>query len=274
MILCIAAEENWCINSESLKLATFVSMQEGNMWDYVERRTKENGPLTLAEVLNIFIQLCHALKAMHTAQPPIAHRDVKPHNLLWTGSCKEGDKVASRFTDGVLDSAHFVARASDKPSLNANDCNRPSNKNTTIKVVLMDFGSAGPATVQVDGRSEALALQEDAERHCTAPYRAPELWDVASSCTINEKIDVWSAGCVLYYLMVGQSPFEKTASEAGGSLMLAIVNGQYTWPDEVKKRYPPAMRDVVTACLEVNPAVRPSIDQICSVVERLIAETC
>jgi serine/threonine kinase 16 len=254
-----------------LKLATFVSMQEGNMWDYVERRGKENDPLTLAEVLHVFIQLCHALKAMHTAQPPIAHRDVKPHNILWTDSRKEGGKDASRFTDGSLDSAHFVARASDN-SLTANDYNHPNN--TSIKVVLMDFGSAGQAPVQVDGRSEALALQEDAERHCTAPYRAPELWDVASSCTISEKIDVWSAGCVLYYLMVGQSPFEKTASEAGGSLMLAIVNGQYTWPDEVKKRYPPAMRDVVAACLEVNPAVRPSIDQICSVVERLIDETC
>ena len=37
-------------------------------------------------------------------------------------------------------------------------------------------------------------VQEDAERTCTAPYRAPELFDVASQCTVDEKIDCWSLG--------------------------------------------------------------------------------
>ena len=39
--------------------------------------------------------------------------------------------------------------------------------------------------------------QEDAEAHCTAPYRAPELFDVPSHCTIDERVDVWSLGCLL-----------------------------------------------------------------------------
>ena len=29
---------------------------------------------------------------------------------------------------------------------------------------------------------------------CTAPYRAPELFDVPSKCTIDERVDVWSLG--------------------------------------------------------------------------------
>ena len=40
-------------------------------------------------------------------------------------------------------------------------------------------------------------LQEDAEAHCTAPYRAPELFDVPSHCIIDERVDVWSLGCLL-----------------------------------------------------------------------------
>lgn len=40
-----------------------------------------------------------------------------------------------------------------------------------LQAVLMDFGSARPAHVTVRNRTEALMLQEDAEKLCTAPYR-------------------------------------------------------------------------------------------------------
>ena len=35
------------------------------------------------------------------------------------------------------------------------------------------------------------------QAHCTAPYKAPELFDVPSQCTIDERVDVWSLGCLL-----------------------------------------------------------------------------
>ena len=37
--------------------------------------------------------------------------------------------------------------------------------------VLMDFGSTREARVDITSRAEAVQLQEDAEAHCTAPYR-------------------------------------------------------------------------------------------------------
>lgn len=74
---------------------------------------------------------------------------------------------------------------------------------------LQDFGSARPARVTVQNRQQALAVQEDAEAHCSAPYRAPELFDVPSQCQLDERMDVWSLGCLLYFIMYGASPFEK-----------------------------------------------------------------
>ena len=47
--------------------------------------------------------------------------------------------------------------------------------------VLMDFGSARPAPVEIQNRTEALTLQEEAEvRHCRASAAVPE-WPWASS---------------------------------------------------------------------------------------------
>ena len=68
-----------------------------------------------------------------------------------------------------------------------------------------------------------LMLHLAVQAHCTAPYKAPELYDVPSQCTIDQRIDVWSLGCVLYFMMYGVSPFERATVEAGGSLALAVI---------------------------------------------------
>ncbi|KAG9137140.1 hypothetical protein Leryth_011953 [Lithospermum erythrorhizon] len=137
---------------------------------------------------------------------------------------------------------------------------------------LMDFGSARPARKQIRSRTEALQLQEWASEHCSAPYRAPELWDCPSHADIDERIDIWSLGCTLFAIMYGVSPFEYALGEAGGSLQLAIVNGQVKWPAGPNPPYPEALHQFVTWMLQPQAAVRPRIDDIVIHVDKLISK--
>ncbi|PKU78955.1 probable serine/threonine-protein kinase DDB_G0291350 isoform X1 [Dendrobium catenatum] len=183
-------------------------------------------------VLQLFKQLCAGLKHMHNFDPPYAHNDVKPGNVL-------------------------ITQRKGQPPL----------------AILMDFGSAQPARKQICSRSEALQLQEWAAEHCSAPYRAPELWDCPSQAYIDERTDVWSLGCTLYAIMYGESPFEyATADEAEGSLQSAIMNAQIKWPTSSISSYPDQFHQFIVWMLQPQPAVRPHINDIFFHVDKLITK--
>ncbi|RMZ54091.1 hypothetical protein APUTEX25_002668 [Auxenochlorella protothecoides] len=125
----------------------------------------------------------------------------------------------------------------------------------TPRTVLMDLGSAGPAAVPA---------------HCTAPYRAPELWEVVPGTVLTEKVDVWAAGCVLYCLAYRESPFERATGTTGGSLKLAILNGGCTFPEEPK--HLACLQPLIRACLEQDPSRRPSAAEAKLMAQTLLEE--
>ena len=75
--------------------------------------------------------------------------------------------------------------------------------------ILMDFGSAMKARVHIESRSQALlqqvcrktctllikimfsVFQDIAAEQSTMAYRAPELFDVKTGQTLDEKVDIW-----------------------------------------------------------------------------------
>ncbi|KAF6169086.1 hypothetical protein GIB67_038583 [Kingdonia uniflora] len=138
--------------------------------------------------------------------------------------------------------------------------------------ILMDFGSARPAKREIRSRSEALQLQEWAAEHCSAPFRAPELWDCPSLVDIDERTDIWSLGCTLYALMYGVSPFEYALGESSGSLQLAIINAQIKWPEGPNPPYPEPLHQFVTWMLQPQAAVRPRIGDVIIHVDKLITK--
>lgn len=129
--------------------------------------------------------------------------------------------------------------------------------------ILMDFGSALPARINIKNRSIALQVADDAGEHCSMPFRAPELFDPPVGTTLDERVDVWSLGCTLYALAYGHSPFEVE----GDSTVLAVRNGQYRFPAN-DKVYTEGFRELIKYMLVVKPDQRPDIHQVCQNQQR------
>lgn len=129
--------------------------------------------------------------------------------------------------------------------------------------ILMDFGSAVKAIVEIPNRSIALQQQDLAAEHSSMPYRAPELFDVKTGEPLTEAVDIWSLGCILYCLAYGHSPFETNDTiEQGGSMALAVMNGSWKFPAKDQTGYSDGLKTLIKEMLVLDPKLRPTVDQV------------
>ncbi|CAF3608260.1 unnamed protein product [Rotaria sp. Silwood1] len=183
-----------------------------------ERVVHRKNPLEVEQVIQIYYQVCRAVKHMHEQQPPIIHRDLKVENCLLT-------------------SKGFIQ--------------------------LCDFGSA---TTKVYLPDETWSVKkrdyvEDEMTKVTTPmYRAPEMLDTYNNYPINEQVDIWALGCLLYYLCFINHPFEDSAK-------LRILNAKYTIPAN-NTRYT-VLHDLINTLLQVDPRKRPTIHTLVENIEDL-----
>jgi WD40 repeat protein/serine/threonine protein kinase len=71
--------------------------------DYLEKRAAQNRPIALDEALAMGLQLCTVLEYLHTRQPPVIFRDLKPGNIIRTPGgklCLIDFGIARRFRPG------------------------------------------------------------------------------------------------------------------------------------------------------------------------------
>lgn len=128
---------------------------------------------------------------------------------------------------------------------------------TSYHAVITDFGSASEIPFTVTSRSVALEVQERASEFSTASYRAPELFNTPSSCTIAGEPDVWAIGCIMYCLFYSQTPFE---SPMEGLSTLAVMSAHYSIPES--NVWSRDYLDVIDSCLKVDPADRTGIEDL------------
>ena len=121
---------------------------------------------------------------------------------------------------------------------------KPGNvmRDTAGKVVIMDFGLAHSA--QTGGLTQTGMLLG------TLEYMSPEQ---AQGRELGPTSDIYSAGLIFYELLTGKSPFDaKNPMES----LMKRSHERATPVSVVEKTVPRDLSNVVSRCIEVNPANR------------------
>jgi len=125
------------------------------------------------------------------------------------------------------------------------------NKNFKI----CDFGSATSEVFDPSklGKEDQANKFEKYEKYTTLIYRPPELVEPLLKYKINEKMDIWMLGCIMYSLAYCKHPFWDCQK-------LAILNAYYRFPE--KPQFSEKLQDLIRLLLTPNPNIRPSIFEV------------
>ncbi|CDR44020.1 CYFA0S13e01706g1_1 [Cyberlindnera fabianii] len=255
---------------------------ERSLQDVINTNAIESTQIDEAEAIRIFIGICRGLQSMHRHQPN--HRSVAMNEVNMNVATSEHERLLLDASTSNITDDDTASLAETIPSMSTGPINDEDAQNGTeltetiayahrdIKPanvmlskdglpVLCDLGSCAKARITAKNRSTAVAIQELAAEHCTLPYRAPELLDVKTGAHLDEKIDIWSLGCLLYALLYGCSPFEHEEAESGGSMNMAISNGKWEYPKRGDV-YSDDIKELIEMCLVVDPEQRPAVEDV------------
>lgn len=160
-------------------------------------RIASRGPFTEAEAAAVMAPLMDALAHCHRLG--VAHRDVKPENILFDASGR---------------------------------------------LKLADFGSAEFSARPMTGVVG------------TPYYVAPE---VLFGRLYNEKVDLWSAGVVLYVMLSGVPPF---AGESPEEVFEAVMRGFLRFPTKIFHSVSAEAKDLMRKMMCKDPHKRLSAEQV------------
>ena len=135
---------------------------------------------------------------------------------------------------------------------------RPQPSQDAFRVKLLDFGLACRPGTETSLTSTGFIVG-------TPNYMSPEQ---ASGTAVDGRSDLFSLGCVLYMMFVGELPFPGKSVMA---VMMSLANRTPPPVNQQNPSIPQAVADLVTRLLEKDPARRPqSARELVAVLTALI----
>lgn len=242
----------------------FEKMRGGQLLDHIQRKVC----FTEREAAQVTRDIAQALKHLHDRG--IAHRDVKPENIL----CTDADRVSPvKLCD--LDLA-------SKP--NVPGPNRPSHgrQPQDIRKRVNHFSddslpSDYSATTAPRNLLSVASEPDLASPVGSAEFMAPEVVDafVGESLKYDKRCDMWSLGVIVYIMLCGYPPFYgecernncgwdqgQACSDCQESLFHRIQIGEFDFPEEEWAEISDDAKDLISHLLVRNVRQRYTADEV------------
>lgn len=121
--------------------------------------------------------------------------------------------------------------------------------------------SASAAVAEDEERIEHVNnLKMFTPRVGTHIYRAPEI--LSRGQIYNESIDLWSAGCCIYFMLVGKSPFRDSSKQF--ELNQFIKKGQFARERAAYRQLTSACQDLIESLLCTDSTKRLTVHEALS----------
>eukprot|EP00741_Cyanophora_paradoxa_P001515 tig00000492_g1466.t1 len=146
---------------------------------------------------------------------------------------------------------------------------------------LCDFGSCTTRAKKYLTRQEMLDEEDRIQRFSTMMYRAPEMCDLYRKDLINEKVDIWALGCILYTIVFFQQPFDnagpsRSSTRSTSSPRFAYPSGIPVPPSSRPegpsvRAAPESINQLIRFLLNPDPPPAPTSSRRVPVLQRLEA---
>jgi len=128
-----------------------------------------------------------------------------------------------------------------------------------LKLRKFVFKNAQKTELKLESLEDAFVLDDDdndclADKHGCPAYVSPEILNTAHGYS-GRAADVWSAGVMVYTLLIGRYPFHDVEPSA---LFSKIRRGEYHIPDTVSSR----AKCLIRSLLRQEPSERLSAEQV------------
>lgn len=208
--------------------------------------------------------------------PPFIDLVMQEQNRAWKTYCKRRFYTESEVFENIRSIALALAHLHDSgvthrdihpqrfqlfPVTPAHIRNEGDIQAASFAPSILKFNSIG-----LPFNFKKLLKRENFSGHVN--YSPPEL--IMENQQFSSKVDVWSFGCCIYYMINKKDPFDgRNPSETKNNILNLRTDKNMNLYEFIKQRVSsPLLKYFLESCLNFKPEMRPSFAQIIDLIDR------